>query len=132
MSTESRGSGLSNLKNKSGLTGLKLVSNNNSMYGPMSSKSLSASRPSSSGSSGHSAYSREARARRRARRLGRKRRTDSPEVSSRLRPTPFGMKNLLGALPSGVRKPKPKTKPKPKKLTASMLANLMASIKLKK
>jgi hypothetical protein len=40
------------------------------------------------------------------------------------------MKNLLGALPSGVRKAKPK--PKPKKLTASMLANLMASIKLKK
>lgn len=129
MSTESRSSGLSNLKNKSGLTGLKLV-NNNSMYGPVSSKSMSASRPSSSGSSGRSAYSREARARRRARRLGRKRRTDQPEVSSKRRPTPFGMKNLLGALPGGVKKPKPK--PKPKKPTVSMLANLMASIKLKK
>lgn len=123
-------SGLSNLKGKSGLTGLKLVSgSNNSMYGPKSSRSLSVSKASSSGTTGgHSAYSLDARRRRRRRRLQRARRKDQPTVTSKFRPAPLSMSSLLSALP----KVQKKKKPVPKKLTPAQVANMFATLSVKK
>lgn len=116
-------SGLSNLKGKSGLTGLKLT---DSMYGSMSSKSMSMSKPSSSGTTGgHSNYSLEARRRRRRRRLVRARRKDEPAVTSKYKPLTT-MSVLAAALPKIAKK---KPKPKPKQVS---LNQLLAALSLKK